>query len=56
MSVTFLLFEILCKKVKILYQYQDFLRDRGNKVFGQSYKNLFEHSYILLLISIFNRF
>ena len=48
--MTFLLFEILCRKVKRLDQSQDyfhlvpkrFLEVGGNRVFGQSSKNLFE--------------
>ena len=48
--MTFLLFEISCRKVKRLDQSQDyfhlvpkrFLEVGGNRVFGQSSKNLFE--------------
>ena len=48
--MTFLLFEISCRKVKRLVQSQDyfhlvpkrFLEVGGNRVFGQSSKNLFE--------------
>ena len=48
--MTFLLFEILCRKVKRFDQSQDyfhlvpkiFLEVGGNRVFGQSFKNLFE--------------
>ena len=56
-------FEILCRKVKGLirlfssYFPKDFLRDRENRVFGQSSKYLFEPSscFLLLLLISFSR-